>query len=243
MPAAKYFPGMRLGPHNILMLERIGSNKGRFQCPYCGREDWTPQIGAVVKGRSSNCGCHHPNNTPAVSIGEKFGKLTVIGDAGYKPHGNTGKNRHFSLCQCDCGSFPIAVMDNSLKNGNTTSCGCLISKGEFLVKQFLDANNISYEQEKTFDDLTSPHSNYLLRFDFYLPEYNTCIEFQGRQHLYGPDTQFWSRTTETLEKIQERDQAKISYCKDKSIILITINYTDINKIDNILSERLGGSSD
>lgn len=236
----KYFPGMRLGPHNILMLERLGSNKGRFQCPYCKNENWTAQIGRVVSGRSSNCGCHHPNNVPAVSIGDRFGKLTIIGDAGYKPHGNTGKNRHFSLCQCDCGSEPIEVMDNMLKNGNKVSCGCLISKGEFYIKQFLDSKNILYEQEKEFDDLVSPHSKKLLRFDFYLPQYNTCIEFQGRQHTYGPDTQYWSRTTDTLEKIQERDQTKVNYCKNKNIDLIIINYTEIKHIEEILSERLGG---
>lgn len=40
------------------------------------------------------------------------------------------------------------------------------------------------------------------RFDFILydidGEINRFIEFDGRQHFTGPDTNFWSRTTETL---------------------------------------------
>lgn len=28
------------------------------------------------------------------------------------------------LCQCDCGSEPVKVRGNALKNGTTTSCGC-----------------------------------------------------------------------------------------------------------------------
>lgn len=55
-------------------------------------------------------------------IGRKFGKLTVY--AFYKvsvsPCGS--KNSMWS-CECECGN-KVNVLANSLKSGNTTSCGC-----------------------------------------------------------------------------------------------------------------------
>ena len=51
--------------------------------------------------------------------GQKFGRLTVIKrvfEEGYK------KPRW--LCQCDCGNTCV-VLGESLKSGNTQSCGCL----------------------------------------------------------------------------------------------------------------------
>jgi hypothetical protein len=45
----------------------------------------------------------------------------------------------------------------------------------------LDNYNIIFDFQKTYDDCLSNDSN-KLRFDFYLPKYNLCIEFDGRQH-------------------------------------------------------------
>src|SRR5690606_19492574 len=55
---------------------------------------------------------------------------------------------------------------------------CNISVGERKIKDWLDARNIIYSREyihKPFDKR--------LRFDFYLPDYQTFIEFDGRQHF------------------------------------------------------------
>jgi hypothetical protein len=38
---------------------------------------------------------------------------------------------------------------------------------------------ISYEKEKTFSTLKNPKTNKALRFDFYLPQLNTIIEYDG----------------------------------------------------------------
>lgn len=50
--------------------------------------------------------------------GKRFGKLTVIGEAGHR-----GKELAW-LCQCDCGNKTV-VIGNNLKRGHTKSCGCL----------------------------------------------------------------------------------------------------------------------
>lgn len=55
-------------------------------------------------------------------VGMKFGQLTVI-----KVLEKCPRTGYFCLCKCDCGSEKIA-QSFYLKNGNTKSCGCLISK-------------------------------------------------------------------------------------------------------------------
>lgn len=51
--------------------------------------------------------------------GQKFGKLTAL-----KRVNNDKQNCVCYLCKCDCGK-EVIVRSNSLKNGNTQSCGCL----------------------------------------------------------------------------------------------------------------------
>jgi len=50
-----------------------------------------------------------------------FGKLTVLRYAGLQPVG-TQKQSSW-MCQCDCGN-QVVVLNNNLKRGITTSCGC-----------------------------------------------------------------------------------------------------------------------
>lgn len=57
----------------------------------------------------------------SVSIGDKFGKLTVV-SAGIL----SGRNRYW-LCLCECGKEK-AICYSSLSRGKTKSCGCLNSK-------------------------------------------------------------------------------------------------------------------
>lgn len=59
-----------------------------------------------------------PNNL----IGERFGRLTVIGRAPNNKKGNTMWN-----CLCDCGKT-TTVVAYSLKKGRTQSCGCYHSE-------------------------------------------------------------------------------------------------------------------
>ena len=54
--------------------------------------------------------------------GKKFGKLTVI-ELSEKSKHNTRRWR----CVCECGN-EIVTESSSIKNGNTKSCGCLISE-------------------------------------------------------------------------------------------------------------------
>lgn len=81
---------------------------------------------------------------------------------------------------------------NNLQSGGTTSCGCINSKGEKLIKQILNQNHINFIQEYTFPDLKSD-KGYYLRFDFAIfknNQLNCLIEFDGRQHYSGPEAKW-----------------------------------------------------
>ena len=62
---------------------------------------------------------------------------------------------------------------------------CLESKGELKISSFLEKNNIKYIREKSFDNCINPLSNSKLYFDFYIPDRNIVIEYNGEQH-YKP---------------------------------------------------------
>ncbi len=103
---------------------------------------------------------------------------------------------------------------------------CNISKGEEKISECLKNNNIEFISQKTFDDCKNI---YKLSFDFYLPQYNTCIEFDGQQHFISVD---YFGGDVGLEKRIANDTIKNNYCKINNIILIRIKW---NEIDNILS--------
>lgn len=54
--------------------------------------------------------------------GQKFGRLTVIRQAGFNSYGNA-----LWLCKCSCGNSAIAA-SNELRRGAKKSCGCLATK-------------------------------------------------------------------------------------------------------------------
>lgn len=117
---------------------------------------------------------------------------------------------------------------SNILNGNTHHCGCQTSKsrGENKLQKIFDELNIKYQREKTFDDLLSLDGKHKYRFDFYLYELNTIIEYDGKQHFisdtgYGKD----------LTNIQFRDSIKNDYCVKNNLNLIRIPYTDYDILD------------
>lgn len=95
---------------------------------------------------------------------------------------------------------------------------CKTSKGEKIISNWLDNHNILYESQKTFDGCINKQH---LPFDFYLSEYNICIEYNGKQH-YEPIDYFGGK--EKLESQILRDNIKKWYCKENNIYLLEIPY-------------------
>jgi len=73
---------------------------------------------------------------------------------------------------------------NHLASKGCPSCVNLInSKGQKATEEFFKTNNIIYNRQRSFDDCRNPETNRKLFFDFYLPNLNICVEYDGRQHF------------------------------------------------------------
>lgn len=110
---------------------------------------------------------------------------------------------------------------------------CNRSSGENAILLWLVENKIDYTREKTFDNL---HHRRPLRFDFYLPKLNICIEFQGEQHYYPVKFSKNQNPYEKLLYTQKCDKLKRDYCKRNNITLIEIPYWEKDNIPNILNK-------
>ena len=88
---------------------------------------------------------------------------------------------------------------------------------------------IKFIEQKRFSKCKNKRT---LPFDFYLPEHNTCIEYDGIQHYNSK----WIGE-ESLTKIKNNDNIKNRFCGENKINLIRIPYTKKNKIGDILNEN------
>lgn len=109
---------------------------------------------------------------------------------------------------------------------------CRESKGERKIKQFLDLNNIEYYKQYKFKNCKFKRQ---LPFDFYLPNYNLLIEYDGKQHYII--SSFYGGIDSFIDT-KIRDTIKNLYCKDNNIKLLRIPYWEFNNIENILSNNL-----
>ena len=224
--------------NRLTVLYRSPSRNGKtyWHCKCdCGKEldVWAPDL---KSGHTKSCGCY--KNEVSIKniikkdyaiderlqhIGEHFGKLTIIDITNEK----NSSGKYLYKCKCDCGSSIIKLVDyTSLSSGHTSSCGCLISKGEYLIERILQQNNIPYEKQKIFSDLPRK------RFDFFVNN-QYVIEYDGKQHFISYDSG-WN-SFENMKLTQERDKEKNLFCKRNNIPIIRIPYTHY---DNICLEDL-----
>lgn len=178
---------------------------------------------SLKNNRIKSCGCLNQETRSKLGkshlqdiTGQRFGNLVAIKRLDFREDLSSG---YTWLCQCDCGNLH-QVRINDLKSGNTLSCGCLKeSKGEQIICKILEISNIKYEREKTIPELGK------LRFDFYLPNFNTFIEFDGPQH-YNKKDKYASQT------LWNNDKLKNKWCLENNCTLIRIPYSKLLEMQN-----------
>ena len=107
---------------------------------------------------------------------------------------------------------------------------CRSSKGESQIRKILKKENINFEEQKKFDECKHIRK---LPFDFYLNDFNMCIEYDGMQHFESKDF-FGGR--EGFERRQRNDKIKTEYCIKNKIRLERIKYDE--NIDSIMKNLL-----
>ena len=122
------------------------------------------------------------------------------------------------LHKCKIDGNIWSARPNDILNGK--GCPqCNESHGERQIRQLLNNHNIAYVPQKTFSECIDER---MLPFDFYLPDYNMAIEYQGIQH-YKPIEYFGGE--KAFKKLKRHDEIKKNYCKENGILLLTIPYT------------------
>ena len=184
-------------------------------------------------GNTKSCGCLQKDKASEASlislIGNRYGKLLVIERAENNRFGHVCYR-----CKCDCGGEAIVDATN-LRNGNTNSCGCIKSKGEMIINNWLQEHNIDFRSQYSFDNCVLSTGRRPF-FDFVLFKNDKpylVIEYNGRQHYKA--TGGWN-TEEEFAKTQRRDSEKLQWCEDNHYPVLIIKYDE--DIERILEERL-----
>lgn len=113
---------------------------------------------------------------------------------------------------------------------------CRESKGEKFIRKILKDLNVNFISQKKFDDLKDKR---YLSYDFFLPDYNMLIEYQGEFHdgsVYKINP--FLQTLDGLQKQKQHDILKRNYAQDHGIKLLEIWYWDYDNIENIIRSEL-----
>lgn len=123
----------------------------------------------------------------------------------------------------------------AIKNGwyeqATAHMHRVYSVGEMTLFKALTQLNIKFETQKRFRDIKDKRP---LPFDFYLPEFNLVIEYQGLQHF----EELNRKGRESLKEIQKRDAIKHHGALVKNISYIAISAVQETEIERQLTEKL-----
>jgi very-short-patch-repair endonuclease len=182
------------------------------KCYKCSKNSMVDKIRKPVHQFINECNLIHnyKYDYSLVEYKGSFKKVKII----CKIHGVFNQKPHDHLGGCGC---PI----------------CKSSKGGLTIKEWLDSNNIKYVQEYKYNDCR----NILpLPFDFYLPDHNMCIEYDGKQHH---KVNYFFGGENGLKETKKRDKIKDIYCIDNNILLLRIRYDEIivDELNKVLNQK------
>ena len=200
-------------------------------CTLCDKTTKLVSGAHLRAGRSTSCGCTKMEKMRQASIkheeGKIYGYLFVERMATEEEKPRKDVEGVYWNCTCTkCGRKNVIIRGDYLRNGDTKSCGCIQSINESKIATMLTTTGISYQQQFTFENLTSTgRACDKLMFDFAI--YNKCsntilylIEYDGIQH-FSPQHE-WSKGG--YETTHSNDLLKNKYCFENNIPIIRIPY-------------------
>lgn len=216
-------------PKIIVLGNYINSQtKIDVKCKDCGYE-WKATPNALLKSKSCpKCYGRIRRTTEEFEkiLQEKHPYISVVEDY---------KNKSTNIrCYCSrCGQFFYKIPSSVIRqDAGCPICNNRKSRGEKAISDWLNKNNIKYTKDYSFPDCKDIH---ILPFDFYLHDFNTIIEYDGKQH-FEPVEYFGGE--DAFQYRKRHDEIKNNYCFEKGIDLIRIPYWDFKNIDEILKTKL-----
>lgn len=203
-----------------LLTEYVNANEEIIvRCK--NQHKWITTWGKIQSGRRCPYCSGKFNNSETI-------KMMIESEEGYTLLSNDCKRLSDRLL-VECKNHHIyETTGNNFKQGHRCPY-CNISKGEQYISDILEKYNIYFISQYKFNDCKFKHT---LIFDFYLPDYNACIEFDGEFH-FKP-----IMGIQEFAKSYVRDETKTFYCKENDIKLIRIPYWEKCNLEEILIKEL-----
>ena len=174
--------------------------------------------------------CKLENNTQRLTNEEYMKSIENLKNPNIEIIGKYESAHEKIECKCKKCGRTVFLRADHIRRG--IGCGqCTKSIGEDRIEQFLIKHNIWYEREYRFKDCVRVERP--LPFDFYLPDLDVVIEFDGVQHFQVVE-RFGEKSHNELKL---NDEYKNKYCKEHNIKIIRISYKNIDKVDEILSKK------
>lgn len=127
----------------------------------------------------------------------------------------------------------VTNMANFIRGASTYVKQTGMSDGELIIRSILSNNNIAFMYQYQVEIKGDTH-----RFDFYLPDNDLFIEYDGKQHFIA--IPHWGGE-EGLSERKRRDRDKDDFAKESNKSILRVPYTEDSSesIGKVLSDELG----
>ena len=224
---------------NTEALEKYENShkKIKVKCKICGHE-WKSEPTSLISGNGcKKCAMKYVQNL-RIKSHEQFIHEIKEHNPNYKTIEvltSYNKDENPVTCRClICGCTWDVKAHYLIDKRKATGCPyCNMSKGERTIMNYLEDNDIPYVWQKTYPDLFGTGGGHL-SYDFYIPNKNLLIEYQGEFH----DGVVPHQTKAEFEYQKEHDMRKKAYAEINHIQLLEIWYKDYSNINEILQTNI-----
>lgn len=129
----------------------------------------------------------------------------------------------------NCGFIRDVKPNTLLSSCYCPKCEKRGSIGEKKISNFLEEHGINFIPQMYFSNWNIG----IHYFDFYIPEYNLVLEFNGIQH-YNFNEHF-HKTVENFEHRKQKDKIKKETAVRNSLNYVSVKYTLLDKLDSVLN--------
>lgn len=204
--------------------------KFKVQCHLCKNEYDTTYTYYKQGHRCIKCGHQKKANDLKHSQENVASYIKECGDTLLSEYVNMAAKLNIKCGKCNC-DYTTSFQSYKI-NGTRCPCFYTISKGEQIIEKYLIKHKINYIAQESFDDCKNIKK---LKFDFYLPDLQILIEFDGKIHFEGVE---YLGGQNSFEHRFKSDSIKNEYCKNNQKYLFRIAYTDIKQINELMDKYL-----